>query len=303
MSDERHSAAYFGEARDHWWNPDFLALMAKRWDLAKAQTVLDVGCGVGHWSRTLAPFLPPDASIVGIDREPDWVEEASRRASRVDGSRSFRFLQGLAERLPFADATFDLVTCQTVLMHVAEPPVVIREMLRVLRPGGRIAVAEPNNAIRGVIRTSESANASIDRRIALARFQVVCEEGKRALGEGDNSLGDLVPGLFARAGLVDVSVFLNDRARPLVPPYASQAERAAIAEMDRFADREFWIWSKADTARYFAAGGGAEGDFGILWSMAIENRRAEVAAIREGRLDDGGAGLVYLVSGRKPTAG
>lgn len=301
MGDERHSAAYFGDSRDHWWNPDFLALMAKRWDLAEAKTVLDVGCGVGHWGRTLAPFLPLDASIVGIDREPDWVEEATRRASRVGGSRTFRYLEGLAERIPFPDATFDLVTCQTVLMHVADPSAAIQEMLRVLRPGGRIAVAEPNNAIGGVVRTSESANASIDRRMALARFQVVCEEGKRSLGEGDNSLGDLVPGLFARAGLVDLSVYLNDRARPLLPPYASLAERAAIAEMDRFAEREFWIWSKADTARYFAAGGGTEAEFEALWSMAIEARRAEVTAIREQRLDDGGAGLVYLVSGRKPT--
>lgn len=300
MRDERHSEAYFGESRDFWWNPDFLALMARRWNLAEARQVLDVGCGVGHWSRTLAPHLPPDASIVGIDREPDWVAEATRRASSLGGPRTFRFMQGLAERLPFPDASFDFVTCQTVLMHVADPSAVLREMVRVLRPGGRIAVAEPNNAFRSVVRTSENAGASIDRRIALVRFQVVCEAGKMALGEGDNSVGDLVPGLLARAGLVDLSVYLNDRAKPLVPPYASQAERAAISEVERFAEREFWIWSKTDTARYFAAGGGIDAEFGPLWDMAMEERRAAIDAIRGQRLDDGGAGIVYLVSGLKP---
>lgn len=302
MREERHSEAYFGDSRDFWWDSDFLALMARRWGLAEARQVLDVGCGVGHWSRTLAPFLPPDASIVGIDREPDWVEEATRRSSSLDGSRTFRFLQGIAERLPFPDDSFDLVTCQTVLMHVADPAAVLRAMMRVLRPGGRVAVAEPNNAIQSVVRSSESAGASIDRRMELVRFQLVCEAGKAALGEGDNSVGDLVPGLFARAGLVDLSVYLNDRARPLVPPYASRAERAAISEIERFAERDFWIWSRSDTARYFAAGGGTEAEFEALWARALEARRAEVAAIREQRLAAGGAGIVYLVSGRKPTS-
>jgi len=52
---------------------------------------------------------------------------------------------GAAERLPFADATFDLVTCQTVLMHIADVAVALTEMVRVLAPGGLLLAAEPNN--------------------------------------------------------------------------------------------------------------------------------------------------------------
>jgi hypothetical protein len=44
-----HSAEYFGDTRDYWWNPDFLELMAKRLLFVRVQDVLDIGCGVSHW--------------------------------------------------------------------------------------------------------------------------------------------------------------------------------------------------------------------------------------------------------------
>ena len=47
-----HSADYFGEQRDSWWNQDILALLGQRWGLEKVNTVLDVGCGLGHWGQT-----------------------------------------------------------------------------------------------------------------------------------------------------------------------------------------------------------------------------------------------------------
>ena len=56
------------------------------------------------------------------------------------------FQAGRAESLPFPDGSFDLVTCQTVLIHVREPSVALREYLRVVRPGGRLLLIEPNNA-------------------------------------------------------------------------------------------------------------------------------------------------------------
>ena len=61
-----HSAEYFGEYRDFWWNSDFLKLMANRLQLDQAKTVLDVGCGIGHWGQILAPVLPKDVRHVNI---------------------------------------------------------------------------------------------------------------------------------------------------------------------------------------------------------------------------------------------
>lgn len=69
-----HSAEHFGDTRDHWWNLDFLRLMAKRWRLDGVRDVLDVGCGVGHWGMLLASVMSEDVRVIGVDREASWVE-------------------------------------------------------------------------------------------------------------------------------------------------------------------------------------------------------------------------------------
>src|SRR3954465_11746493 len=108
MKAKPHSADYFGDTRDFWWNHDFLELMSVRWNLTKVKRVLDVGCGVGHWGRSLAPFLPRDCVLTGVDREMRWVEEARNRSAAA-GSMGASFLQAEAERLPFPDTSFDMV--------------------------------------------------------------------------------------------------------------------------------------------------------------------------------------------------
>jgi ubiquinone/menaquinone biosynthesis C-methylase UbiE len=153
MTKKPHSADYFGDTRDFWWNHDFLKLMSARWNLVAVKSVLDVGCGVGHWGRCLAPFLSPESRWTGIDREPQWIEEARKRGTGVEHLAA-SFVVGEAERLPFPDGSFEMVTCQTVLIHVKDPLAVIREMIRVLVPGGLIVIVEPNNLVANLTKHS-----------------------------------------------------------------------------------------------------------------------------------------------------
>jgi SAM-dependent methyltransferase len=187
-----------------------------------------------------------------------------------------------------------------VLIHVRDPRVALREMIRVTRPGGLVAVAEPNNVARALLSPDVLADP-LDDILALVRFQLTCERGKQALGEGNNSIGEAVPRLFHSLGLQDVRVCQNDKAAPLIPPYEGPEARANVDELRDFSEREFWIWSRADTRRYFLAGGGEETAFEPFWSLALAQQKRASTAIDQGTFAAAGGNVVYLVSGRKPT--
>ncbi len=294
-----HSAEHFGDTRDHWWNLDFLRLMAKRWRLDEVRDVLDVGCGVGHWSMLLASVMPDTVRVTGLDRETSWVEQAAARAHARGLDTRFTYRQGDAERLPFPDDSFDLTTCQTLLIHLSDPSAAIAEMKRVTRPGGLIAVAEPNNLTESLLLDSITNQGSIDEIMELVRFQLTCERGKVALGEGDNSLGDRVPGLFVAQGLAEVEAYVNDKAGAVFPPYTADAQRAFTEDARDRVARRLWNWSEAEARRLFVAGGGAEGDFTGLFARGLASREKIVQGLDDASYHGIVGGEFYLVSGRK----
>jgi SAM-dependent methyltransferase len=298
-----HSAEHFGDTRDHWWNVDFLQLMAKRWELDAVRDVLDVGCGVGHWGMLLASVMPEHVRVTGVDREPSWVEQATARARARGLDVRFSYRQGEAERLPFPDDSFDLTTCQTVLIHLRDPAAAISEMMRVTRPGGLVAVAEPNNLTASLLLDSISNRSSVGEIVELVRFQLTCERGKVALGEGDNSLGDRVPGLFVAQGLVDVAVHVNDKATAVFPPYATGAQRAFTEDARDRVHRHLWNWDEADARRFFLAGGGDEEAFAAHFARGLASRENIVRGLDDSTYHGIIGGEFYLVTGRKPANG
>jgi ubiquinone/menaquinone biosynthesis C-methylase UbiE len=296
-----HSAEWFGDTRDYWWNADFIAFIARSWQLDAVRSVLDMGCGVGHWGRVLLEVLPPAARILGIDREPLWLEKARERAGSAGLGERLEYRHLSAESLPFADATFDLTTCQTLLMHVPDPARVLAEMVRVTRPGGLLVVAEANNSACSLL-DGIALGDSPETTSTLVHFQLVCEQGKRRLAEGSNSIGEALPQLLHSAGLNDVQVRHNDRTSSLVPPYSSPFERAHVEEALDLAERGFWMWDEATTRRYFLAGGGTEAEFARNWAVGVDQFQRRARAIRAGTYACSGGGLHYLAWGRRRLA-
>ena len=294
-----HSAAFFDKQRDYWWNLDYLQLVVSRLGLGPTRSLLDVGCGLGHWSRELTRVLPALTESVGVDPEPAWVKQAVLVEDRP--ATTATVLQGRGEQLPFPDGHFDLVTCQTVLIHVPDVVAVLREMCRVTRPGGMVLVAEPNNLAGQVVRTSVSAQSGPRTLASALAFYATCEAGKASLGEGDSSAGDLLPGYFAEAGLTVLACYLSDKTSPLWPPYSSP-EQAASAEARATAlAEERWCWSRDQAHRYFTAGGGEAADFADAWCARLEEMRTDLVAIRSGALSTAGGNMMYLVAGTKPS--
>jgi SAM-dependent methyltransferase len=99
------------------------------------QRVLDVACGTGALTREVAARVGSDGLVVGLDPNEGMLVVARRKAPALE------WKQGSAEALPFASASFDAVVCQFGLMFFENRRTAIEEMVRVLRPGGRLAVA------------------------------------------------------------------------------------------------------------------------------------------------------------------
>ena len=174
-------------------------------------------------------------------------------------------------------------------------------MMRVTKPGGLVAVAEPNNLTASLLLDSISNLASIDDIVELVRFQLTCERGKVALGEGDNSLGDRVPGLFVAQGLVDVAVHVNDMATAVFPPVCRRARSAPSPKRRAIAShRRLWNWSEADARRLFLAGGGAEEAFAAHFARGLASREKIVRGLDDSTYHGIIGGEFYLVAGRKP---
>lgn len=128
------------------WRPLFAPLlMAGRRDeramalgmlsLAPGDSVLDVGCGPGNFTRAFAR-ASVDGLVVGLDASRTMLDQAVREANPPN----VRYVRADAAALPFPDETFDAVCCFAALYFIERPLEAIDEMVRVLAPGGRIAL-------------------------------------------------------------------------------------------------------------------------------------------------------------------
>lgn len=109
--------------------------------LKPGEQVLDLGCGAGTDSLIAAQMVGSEGSVAGIDMTAEMLEKA--RAAAVElGAENVEFVEGEVERLPFADMSFDVVISNGVIDLVPDKDAVFSEFHRVLRPGGRIQIAD-----------------------------------------------------------------------------------------------------------------------------------------------------------------
>ena len=109
--------------------------------LAPGERVLDLGCGAGTDTLVAAQMVGPGGSVTGIDMTPEMLAKARASVAEL-GAVNVELVEGEAERLPFADGSFDVVISNGVIDLIPDKDAAFAELWRVLVRGGRIQVAD-----------------------------------------------------------------------------------------------------------------------------------------------------------------
>jgi ubiquinone/menaquinone biosynthesis C-methylase UbiE len=149
--------------------------------------ILDAGCGGGGMPLSLAEEAD---QVIGIDLAPRF-NEAGHRLAAERGLRNLHFAQANGEALPFPDAAFDMVLSHAVIEHVADAPVYLRELARVLKPGGFVYLSTASYlSLAGAhlprLRIPVPLHLLLGRRLAFAIFVWLAQHAPWALKERED---------------------------------------------------------------------------------------------------------------------
>lgn len=295
-----HSIEYFGSDRNHLWNVDYVGLLASRLGLRRCKWVLDVGCGQGHWTRTLLPWLAHCPRLVGVDLERDHLAEYERVVNLERGVAGAKGIQASADQIPMDANKFDLVTCQTLLMHVPSPEEAVQEMVRVTKPGGLVVCVEPNNTVARMPLLELSRGLGPDDVLLLSELGLRISIGLQRRGKSEEFVGERLPALLQDAGLEDIQVWLSDKAFHDLPPYDSDAQKARQLAVEGHWRNGTGAFDEEDAKASFLAADGNQTQFDRCW-QAFQAAWRDAKALRDrGRWRAAGGGLLYIAAGRKP---
>jgi ubiquinone/menaquinone biosynthesis C-methylase UbiE len=206
-------------ASDFW--QEIKALMMEKLDLHPGDRVLDVGCGAGNDVVTLAKLVQPTGRAIGVDSSHAMIQAARQRAQALELPISYE--TGDAQQLNFPDNQFDACRVERVLQHLDHPQQALAELLRVLRPGGRLAIVEPDYGMTAI--------AGADPKLTQILVQARCNHFQ------SGRIGLLMPLLLKQLNAIQISTtkscftqqtFDADHRQFLQQKYTQPAQTAGL---------------------------------------------------------------------------
>jgi demethylmenaquinone methyltransferase/2-methoxy-6-polyprenyl-1,4-benzoquinol methylase len=175
-------------------DPRWRRFLVSRVDVGPADTVLDVATGTAAVAIELTRRT--GCRVVGLDQSQEMLETGRQRVAAAGVADRVELVEGVADRLPFEDAMFDALTFTYLLRYVPDPGATMRELARVVRPGGTIAMLE-FGLPRGLARPAWELYV----RIGLPALGAIVSPGWRRVG---SFLGPSIRNFHRRYDLLDL---------------------------------------------------------------------------------------------------
>ena len=224
--------------------------------------ILDAGCGSGSMARQIAKAAS-GSIVVGIDLRDKYIDYARRRAE-AEGLRNLTFETGDVRKLPFANASFDIIWTKYLLQWVADPMRAMHEFGRVLKPGGLLISAN----FDGFAVTHEPADPAIQPMVEFVFKGLV-----------DPFIGRKMAGMCRDCGLTDIDVKMEtDRVFTVIGTI--DPERRRNWEIQ-------WAGARSRTAE-------------LLGSQALADAFIEKFMSYQDRPDTASYCTLYIITARKP---
>lgn len=219
----------------------------RRMNLTRGQRVLDLGCGIGGGTFPIAEVIGPTGLVAGVDISSVLIEVANRRAGNQPG---VEFQVGEACAVPYPDEFFDAARCERVFIYLPDRLAAIREMKRVVKPGGRVCIMDTDCDSTAIYSTKPALTRKMTSIFATSMPNA-------------NSAREL-PALARRAGLKNVQIDTFAMTTPyeflcrVIAGYLPKAVKDGIVSASEVDE---WLADQAALQ--------AKGDFFQIWLFVI----------------------------------
>jgi SAM-dependent methyltransferase len=237
------------EARGN--HPRFIEMMEEYFEamsIDSAATVVDLGCGTGVATRTIARRKGFSGRVTGIDRSPYLTAMAGRLASEEGLGSAVEFRTGDSQSLNLPDASYDAVVAHTLISHVEDQLAVVKEIARIVKPGGKVGIFDGDYASL-TFGTGDPVKAkAMDDIIinALVTNPRVMREMPRLLSEAGLALIASFAHVVADIGKADFFAPAVESLAKLLPKSGAMSESGARAWVDA-------LMKQSDEGTYFGA--------------------------------------------------